>query len=380
MRSINQTAVFEFIRMNKKASRAVIASELDISLPSVVRIIDDLFDRGFLRFSGETEDSGGRRRPLIELNSGRNYSIGMVLRADGIDACLLDYTGRPVKSKSGRFFLGDTAKSLESIYAVAAGMLKTARSMGGFFRGLSVAVPGIVNHLTGEVEAAPNIRWESVPLRAFLEKKYNIPVIVENDARLATLGEMWFGFGQQCFNMAVFEIDMGLGAGLIVDGLIYRGANDSAGEIGRLVFDKKNFSTEDALFGPVELDIAGVGLLRKIRAARGPEISGAGDMELLEMLYNAYYGGEKWARPIVRTFVDSLAMSIVAADSIIDPEIIVIRGCVAGLAAGLFDEIKKKVGRKIRIEISQINNAEMLGGAVNLIYRELDYCCLRSMH
>ena len=79
MRSINQTAVLEYIRMNKCASRAVIANELGLSLPSIVRIVDDLFKQKFLRFSGEYETSGGRKRPLVEFDAEQNISIGIEL-------------------------------------------------------------------------------------------------------------------------------------------------------------------------------------------------------------------------------------------------------------------------------------------------------------
>jgi predicted NBD/HSP70 family sugar kinase len=101
----------------------------------------------------------------------------------------------------------------------------------------------------------------------------------------------------------------------------------------------------------------------------------------LKQLFDAYYKGDFWTKPIIETFIDSLSMSIIATHAMIDPEIVVLRGSVADLARKLIDEIRQRVGSKIKIEISQIErHAEMLGGAVDIMYQALDYCCLRSMH
>jgi predicted NBD/HSP70 family sugar kinase len=381
MRSINQTAVFEFIRMNRRASRAVIASELLISLPSVVRIVDNLIERGFLRFSGEMENSGGRKRPLIELNYEQNTFIGVMLTVDAVNTCVFDFSGNLIGSETFPFFMDNMDRSLEMLYTAIRDLLAAAKAYGGFFRGISVSVPGTVKHATGEIILAPSIKWEAVPLGTLIRDRFNTVVIVENDATLAILAELWHGFGRQCFNLVLLEIGMGLGGGIIIDGVIYRGATDAAGEIGHLVFEKKKFSSVQAMFGPAEMDIAGIGLARKVRKEKRAELKGTeNDIELVKKLFDAFYAGEKWAYPIIETFTGSLAMTIIAIDAIINPEIIVLRGMVADFAQGLLAKIKDRIGSRIKLEISQIENfAEMLGGAVNLIYEALDYCCFRSM-
>jgi predicted NBD/HSP70 family sugar kinase len=381
MRSINQTAVFEYIRMKKLASRAVIASELDISLPSVVRIVDDLLKKRYLRFSGQMEGSGGRKRPLIEINSDKNCSIGVLLSAVGIHIALLDLGGTILESEETPIVSGKAEKSLSAVFAVITRMIKTAKKPGHILRGISVSVPGIVNHQTGTIVAAPTINWRNVPVKRLLTERYQLPVIVENDATLAILGEMWYGFGQECFNLFLFEIDMGLGAGLVIDGAIYRGADNSAGEIGNAVFDKKFFSLPKDAYGPMELDIAGVGLLRKIRnAGHDKKAKTKNDKALLKMLFDAYQKKEKWTLPVIENFIDNLAMSIITVHSIVNPELIVLRGCVMDFAGELMEEVKQKTGN-IKIKISEIGaNAEILGGAVNLIYEALDYQCLHPMY
>jgi predicted NBD/HSP70 family sugar kinase len=135
------------------------------------------------------------------------------------------------------------------------------------------------------------------------------------------------------------------------------------------------------MFGPAEMDIAGVGLAQKVRKEKHANLNGTeNDIELVKKLFDAFYAGEEWTYSIIETFVDNLAMTIIAVDAIINPEIIVLRGVVADLARGLIAKIKNRIGTKIKLEISQVEIfAEMLGGAVNLIYEALDYCCFRSM-
>ncbi|MDR2186219.1 MAG: ROK family protein [Treponema sp.] len=367
--------------MNKHASRAVISSELLISLPSVVRIVDNLLERGFLRFSGEMENSGGRKRPLIELNYEQNIFMGVMLSANAINACIFDFSGNLIRSESFPFFADNLDRSLNVLYTVVEDLLATVKTYGGFFRGISVSVPGTVKHATGEVILAPSINWRDVPLKVLLKEHFDTAIIVENDATLAILAELWHGFGKQCFNLVLLEIGMGLGGGIIIDGVIYRGATDTAGEIGHIVFENKKFSSVQAMFGPAEMDIAGIGLAQKVRREKRAGLKGTeNDIELVKKLFGAFYAGEEWTYPIIETFVDSLAMAVIAVDAIINPEIIVLRGVVADLARGLIVKIKDRIGAGIKLEISQVENfAEMLGGAVNLIYEALDYCCFRSM-
>lgn len=98
---------------------------------------------------------------------------------------------------------------------------------------LGVSCGGPLDSKTGIVYSPPNLPgWDAVPLRALLEEAFSLPVQVENDANATALAEHRWGAGIGCQNMAFLTIGTGIGAGLILDGKLYRGRGDLAGEIG----------------------------------------------------------------------------------------------------------------------------------------------------
>src|SRR5262249_46389492 len=99
-------------------------------------------------------------------------------------------------------------------------------------RGIGVGAAGVTLHREGLVTWEPSLNWRDFPLRQKLTEKFNMPVIVDNDVNLAALGELWFGAGQNVQNMIMIANGTGIGSGIIIDGALYRGAHEAAGEIG----------------------------------------------------------------------------------------------------------------------------------------------------
>ena len=110
---------------------------------------------------------------------------------------------------------------------------KNTKSMG-------VAVPSIVeNGIVFETGNIPS--WKKVPLKKILEKKYKIPIFINNDVNCFALGEKYFGIGKKYQNMVAVTISTGLGAGIIINDKLYSGHNCGAGEFGEVVFKDHNF-------------------------------------------------------------------------------------------------------------------------------------------
>ena len=93
MRDINRSAILEIIRRESPISRTAIAERLDVSLPTVMRIVDDLIEEGFVRPQGGTEWSGGRRRPLLEFNAGGHVVLGVDMGGTKMYGAISDLGG-----------------------------------------------------------------------------------------------------------------------------------------------------------------------------------------------------------------------------------------------------------------------------------------------
>jgi len=100
---------------------------------------------------------------------------------------------------------------------------------------LGVSCGGPLDRLRGIIQSPPNLpTWEDVPLKAILEEEFKVECLVENDANAGAVAEHRFGAGKGCQNMVFLTMGTGLGAGLILDGRLYRGTNDLAGEVGHM--------------------------------------------------------------------------------------------------------------------------------------------------
>ncbi len=100
--------------------------------------------------------------------------------------------------------------------------------------GIGVGAPGFINMETGLIYRAVNIGWTNFPLKDRLEVETGLPVVVDNDANLAALGEMWRGAGDGSKNLLAVTLGTGVGGGLIANGNILHGVNGMAGEIGHI--------------------------------------------------------------------------------------------------------------------------------------------------
>ena len=96
---------------------------------------------------------------------------------------------------------------------------------------------GVVDVETGTSLFAPILGLTNIPIKEELEKEFELEVKVENDARAMALGESWFGDHGELTSMLVVNIGRGVGAGLVIDGKLYHGAQDIAGEVGHMTID-----------------------------------------------------------------------------------------------------------------------------------------------
>lgn len=104
-------------------------------------------------------------------------------------------------------------------------------------KGIGIGVPGLVDPDTGVVFDVINIpAWQEVPLQQLMEKRYHLPVMINNDANCFALGEYCFGKGKDQNNMVGLTIGTGLGAGIILNGKLYSGMNGAAGEFGMIPY------------------------------------------------------------------------------------------------------------------------------------------------
>jgi predicted NBD/HSP70 family sugar kinase len=341
LRSINRSAVLDLVRSGAPFSRADLARRLDLSLPTVIRVVDELAADGLVRESGAVVSTGGRPGALVEFAGAASTVIGVDIGGTKMMGAVADLCGHVVYEEYCPHPPDATPDDfLQELYGLVERLLQATVDDGRRVRGVGVGVPAAVTVPAGIVQWAPALGWRDLPLRALLSQRFRLPVFVENDVNLMTLGELGFGAGRGLKNLAVIAVGTGIGAGVVVGGALYRGAHQLAGEIGYLPPGVVFLGRRYPGFGALEGLASGAGIAQRAIALAGTldlpisaeELSTAG-------VFAAARDGVAWASQLVAETVDYLALAIASLSVVLDPELVVLGGGLAGSADLLVDPI-----------------------------------------
>ena len=238
MRDRNRALVLEAVARHEPVTRAQLAARTGLTKSSVSSIVQELRAAGLVVEQG-AQRGGDLGRPGTALTLARDglAGLGLEVNVNYLAACVVDLARRTrvqyveVGDNRGR----DPAAVAELLARLAAAAVAAAGTQGLTISATCVAVPGLVDQETGTVTLAPNLDWRGVPLRRLLEGRVPAalaPVLVENEANVAALGELWFGDGAGLGDYVHISSEIGVGAGIVVGGQLFRGAHGHAGELG----------------------------------------------------------------------------------------------------------------------------------------------------
>ena len=236
VRQENKDLVLEQIIQHTPISRADIAARTGLNKGTVSSLVKELLDEQLINESGPGKSSGGRRPVMLHFNRLAGYTVGIDLGVNYILGVLTDLKGNICEEELIHF----TNLTYEEILEKLNGMIEnlmaaTPKSPYGII-GIGVGVPGIVNK-DQKILFAPNLNWRNIDLKTELEKSFNVPVIIENEANAGAYGEKKFGVGKDFRNIIYVSVGIGLGVGLILNGELYRGSNGFSGEMGHMTIE-----------------------------------------------------------------------------------------------------------------------------------------------
>jgi glucokinase len=385
MRDINRSAILEIIRRESPISRSAIAERLDVSLPTVMRIVDDLVKEGFVRPHGSTEWSGGRRRPLLEFNADGSVVLGVDMGGTKMYGAISDLGGNIVDELNIGHHGTSGEDSFTQLTTLIDNLLASPKVEGRTVLGIGVGAPGVTLHKEGIVTWAYTLHWDQFPLKARLAKVYDLPITVDNDVNLAALGELWFGAGQNTHDMILIAIGTGIGAGVIINGVLYRGAKEASGEIGNMIPGREFLGKNYLDFGALESVASGTGIAERARQA----LESRRDLAELEALtaedvFEAARLKQEWAWTIVNDTVDYLAIAIANLVASFDPELIVLGGGVSRSADLLIEPIMNRLSGIIpnppKLVVSSLGlRATVMGAITNVLHNTSNFYIVHKL-
>jgi glucokinase len=223
------------------------------------------------------------------------------------------------------------------------------------FVGIGIGAPGPLDREKGLVIVAPNLGWRDFPLRDRVSSRLGLPATLDNDANCATVGEWWLGAARGGRNVVGITIGTGIGGGLILDGELYHGSSDVAGEIGHTTIDVNGRHCKCGNYGCLEAYASGPAIATRAREALVREdtasilpgmVDGQLDRMTAEIVYDAAKKGDALANEIVRDTARYLGAGIATLLNVINPDVVVVAGGVTRAGEALFGPLRTEVRRR----------------------------------
>lgn len=279
--------------------------------------------------------------------------IGLDLGATKLAGALFDRDGSLLEREAVLLGGRDGHEVGRLIVERIAALRRRAAARGGVVEAVGVSVPGIADQAGGTVWA-PNITgWDRYPLSDVLrhEAGASCPILLESDRAASILGEVSRGVARGRRHAIFLAVGTGIGAGILVDGSILRGAHDIAGAIGWMALDRP-YRAEYDRCGGFESHASGAGIARVARERLGAEPGYDGPLRGLAPeaitahdVFAAEAAGDGLAARVVANAVECWGMAVANLVSLFDPEIVVLGGGVFGPAARLLDRIVAEARR-----------------------------------
>jgi predicted NBD/HSP70 family sugar kinase len=177
---------------------------------------------------------------MLLFNKNAGFSIGVDLGVNYIYGILTDLLGNIIVKKNIDNSNLSYQETLNQVKNLITTLMESAPSSPYGIVGIGIGAPGVINK-EGEILLAPNLGWKNVALQSDLENIFKIPVIVENEANAGAYGEKKFGVGKEFDNIIYVSAGIGIGAGIIINGELYKGINGYSGEFGHMSIDFNGF-------------------------------------------------------------------------------------------------------------------------------------------
>ncbi|MYW65771.1 ROK family protein [Streptomyces sp. SID8379] len=361
LRAMNDRSALDLLVAHGPLTRTRIGELTGLSKPTTSQILGRLEAAGLVRTTGSQTGRPGPNALLYEIDPGAAHVAALSADPTGITAVVADITG----AERGRCRIEAVAvaedvrhRTAQLVAEAVDGALREAGLGHDELTATVIGTPGAIDPHTGQLRYAPHLPgWHSRTLRAELAEVLGTPVSIENDVNLAALAEQYEGAAQDHDDFVLAYVDEGVGAAIVLGGVLLRGATGGAGEIGYMPLPGAPLARGgDAVHARTD---AGGGFQSLVAAPAVRQLAG-GVADLADALDNDEVLGEVAKR---------LAMGLAAVVAVVDPELVVLSGQVAQ-AGG--DALRERVEAELtglalprpQLRISDLAGDPILVGAL----------------
>jgi len=345
LRRINRAKALREIYFNGPISRLEICQRTDMSPATVTNVVAEILAENIVVESGSKESDGGRPMALLTINPQYGYIIGIDVGETVIQVSVFDLHFQELYTVFQPLSLEENQPE-QVVQHIVSGVEQLLDGSGvrrDQILGVGIGFPGMVDPEAGISIFAPNWGWHDVPIASILESKLELPMALDNGAKAMALAESMFGAGRDVSSMAVLLVGTGVGAGIIEDGALYRGAMNSAGEWGHTILEIDGRLCRCGNRGCLEAYIGAPGIISRyveLVQINDPGVIGPGvigdQKEMLRSIIGAARQGNPAARQVLDDTLKYLSVGIGNLINMVNPQKVVLGGWVGMMLAEEF--------------------------------------------
>ncbi|QDS32751.1 ROK family protein [Brevibacillus brevis] len=322
VKKLNKEEVLQQVVLHGQISRADISKQTQLSRPCVSALVDEMIQEGLLQEVGMGDSKGGRKPILLEYNYQAYAIAGAIFEGSTLDMAIADMKGEFLARYRKR--LAQPANGETVIEDLAAGLDRLLRESGvprERLLGMGVGLQGVTQRGSGTVSFSPSTGWMGSPIQQTIEARLGLPVIIDNDVNMMTLGEYVRGAGVGHTNVVYMYVGTGIGAGIILDGQFYRGSREAAGEIGFMMIGSVH-NRPNGASGVFETHYSIPGIQEQAKGFLSDLQEGSSVIE--ELIRHAKQNAE--AKELLADVYRHWAYGMANIISILNPEILILSG------------------------------------------------------
>jgi predicted NBD/HSP70 family sugar kinase len=379
LRRLNRLRVIHALRGEGLISRADIARRTGLSRSTVSSLVSELQADGLVVERPESAaahgEQGGRPPILLSFDAAAGVAVGIDFDHHHVRVAVSDLSSRIVAEREERLDTDHLAhEGLDAAAALVEQVLAEAGVDPARVIGAGMALPGPIHGSSGVVGSTAILpAWAGVAAADEMRRRIDLPIMVDNDANLAALAEAAFGAGRDAKDLVYLMISSGIGAGLVLNGRLYRGADGLAGEVGHVLVDPGGPVCRCGNRGCLETVAGADALAELLRRSHGDGLDGRAIVRLAR-------DGDPGARRVIADAGRALGRAAATLVNVLNPELLIVGGDLAEAGALLLDGLREELARtalpsaagSARVVAGSLGDRAEVLGAIALVLSEAD--------
>lgn len=383
IREANRLQILHQLLLHKNSTRQELTQLTGLSNATVANLIASMLEEGLVVEAGTAASQGGRPTAILAVNASAGACIGVDVAETYIRFELYDLTLQILAENEVE--LPSTQKEPQEIVGLIVSGFGTLLKKSNMNRdqvvGIGISIPGPFEHSTGVSVFAPSWGWRDVPLQAMLEKELHLPLYMDNPLKFNALAEAWFGAGRGVETMAAVVLGTGVGVGLVINGQLFRGASNTAGEWGHSIIVVGGRTCRCGDRGCLEAYVGAPGIVQTLTEidSKSHLLFSEDQTRTISAIATAAEEGDTTAKAVVHQTAVYLSAGLSSLINILNPEQVILGSWVTGLLGSvmlpeLLELVEKQAlaqpYKSVQFTLSKMKRNPVSLGAATMVLEE----------